>query len=142
MILFNLSGSCSDNLKLRPEIVTGPKAFIASATDVVYTNLMDDYKLYYNKAGSSTAKNRDAGSSGYANIANVKVYQVPFLDTHAHDGRQHQLLEHVWGDAFARGGDEVKLYVRYLRIKIERDPANPVYLQTARGAGYRLIADG
>ena len=28
------------------------------------------------------------------------------------------------------------------RRKIERDPANPVYLQTARGAGYRLIADG
>lgn len=48
-----------------------------------------------------------------------------------------QLLEHVWGDAFARGGDEVKLYVRYLRLKIERDPAEPKLIETVRGFGYR-----
>ena len=51
-----------------------------------------------------------------------------------------QLLEHVWGDAFARGGDEVKLYVRYLRLKVERDPANPVLIETVRGFGYRYRA--
>ena len=28
-----------------------------------------------------------------------------------------------------------------LRRKIERDPANPLYLQTVRGVGYRLLAD-
>jgi DNA-binding response OmpR family regulator len=48
-----------------------------------------------------------------------------------------QLLERVWGDAFARGGDEVKLYVRYLRLKIERDPAKPTLVETVRGFGYR-----
>jgi DNA-binding response OmpR family regulator len=48
-----------------------------------------------------------------------------------------QLLEHVWGDAFSRGGDEVKLYVRYLRLKIERDPAKPTLVETVRGFGYR-----
>jgi two-component system OmpR family response regulator/two-component system alkaline phosphatase synthesis response regulator PhoP len=51
-----------------------------------------------------------------------------------------QLLEHVWGDAFARGGDEVKLYVRYLRIKIEKDPADPQLIETVRGFGYRYRA--
>ncbi len=51
-----------------------------------------------------------------------------------------QLLELVWGDAFARGGDEVKLYIRYLRTKIERDPANPVRIETVRGFGYRYTA--
>lgn len=35
----------------------------------------------------------------------------------------------------------VDVLVNRLRRKIERDPANPVYLQTARGAGYRLVAD-
>jgi two-component system, OmpR family, phosphate regulon response regulator OmpR len=35
----------------------------------------------------------------------------------------------------------VDVLVNRLRRKIEQDPANPVYLQTARGAGYRLIAD-
>ena len=48
-----------------------------------------------------------------------------------------QLLELVWGDAFARGGDEVKLYVRYLRLKVERDPAKPRLIETVRGFGYR-----
>jgi two-component system, OmpR family, phosphate regulon response regulator OmpR len=36
----------------------------------------------------------------------------------------------------------VDVLVNRLRRKIEVDPANPAYLQTARGAGYRLVADG
>ncbi len=36
----------------------------------------------------------------------------------------------------------IDVQINRLRRKIERDPANPVYLQTARGAGYRLIIDG
>jgi len=58
----------------------------------------------------------------------------------AHPGQvlsRDQLLELVWRDAFARGGDEVKLYVRYLRLKIERDPAQPQLIETVRGFGYR-----
>ena len=35
----------------------------------------------------------------------------------------------------------VDVLVNRLRRKIEQDPANPIYLQTARGAGYRLIVD-
>jgi two-component system phosphate regulon response regulator OmpR len=35
----------------------------------------------------------------------------------------------------------VDVLINRLRRKIEPDPANPTYLQTARGAGYRLIAD-
>ena len=35
----------------------------------------------------------------------------------------------------------VDVQVNRLRRKIERDPANPLYLQTARGAGYRLLVD-
>ena len=42
-----------------------------------------------------------------------------------------------------RGGQEraIDVQITRLRRKIEPDPANPVYLQTARGAGYRLVAD-
>jgi two-component system, OmpR family, phosphate regulon response regulator OmpR len=36
----------------------------------------------------------------------------------------------------------VDVLINRLRRKIEKDPANPAYLQTARGAGYRLVADG
>src|SRR5207244_7431821 len=48
-----------------------------------------------------------------------------------------QLLELVWGDVDAVSYDQVKLYVRYLRGKIERDPARPELIETVRGFGYR-----
>lgn len=48
--------------------------------------------------------------------------------------------------ALAGGGDAVNeravdVQVNRLRRKIERDPANPLYVQTVRGIGYRLVVD-
>jgi two-component system KDP operon response regulator KdpE len=50
-----------------------------------------------------------------------------------------QLLELVWGDANARGGDEVKVYIGYLRKKIEAEPGSPELIETVRGFGYRYV---
>jgi DNA-binding response OmpR family regulator len=50
---------------------------------------------------------------------------------------QDQLLERVWGISYSGAGDQVKLYVRYLRQKIEEDPARPELIETVRGFGYR-----
>ncbi len=49
---------------------------------------------------------------------------------------REQLLERVWGYDFAGGSRTVDVHVRWLREKIEDDPANPRYLRTSRGAGY------
>lgn len=51
--------------------------------------------------------------------------------------REH-LLEQVWGLDVT--GDEriVDVHIRRLRIKVEDDPAQPRYVTTARGMGYRL----
>ncbi len=35
----------------------------------------------------------------------------------------------------------IDVQINRLRRKLENDPANPLYLQTARGAGYKLVAD-
>ena len=48
------------------------------------------------------------------------------------------LLTEVWGPEYADEVDYVKLYVRYLRLKIEEDPSEPVYIQTEWGVGYRF----
>jgi two-component system KDP operon response regulator KdpE len=48
------------------------------------------------------------------------------------------LLTEVWGPEYADEVDYVKLYVRYLRLKIEQNPADPVYIQTEWGVGYRF----
>jgi DNA-binding response OmpR family regulator len=52
-----------------------------------------------------------------------------------------QLLELVWGSSYGVSGDQVKLYVGYLRKKL--DPADPakVPIETVRGFGYRYKAD-
>jgi two-component system KDP operon response regulator KdpE len=49
----------------------------------------------------------------------------------------HQvLLSEVWGPEYSDETQYLKLYIRYLREKIERDPSNPEYILTAWGEGY------
>jgi two-component system KDP operon response regulator KdpE len=49
-----------------------------------------------------------------------------------------QILDNVWGPGYEDGLTNVKLYVWYLRRKIEEDPTNPRYILTQRGVGYSL----
>ncbi|WP_374308390.1 response regulator [Methylocella sp.] len=49
--------------------------------------------------------------------------------------------EALAGSGAAGNERTVDVQVNRLRRKIERDPANPLHLQTARGAGYRLLVD-
>jgi len=48
------------------------------------------------------------------------------------------LLERVWGYGYFGDGRLVDVHVRRLRTKIEPDPANPSYVVTIRGLGYKL----
>ncbi len=50
-----------------------------------------------------------------------------------------QLLQKVWGYEYRDEAHYVRLYVNYLRDKIEEDPANPQYIITERGVGYRFV---
>jgi len=48
------------------------------------------------------------------------------------------LLRQVWGDEYVGETQYLKLYIRYLRQKIERDASNPEYILTEWGVGYRF----
>lgn len=50
-----------------------------------------------------------------------------------------QLLAKVWGYEYRDEPHYVRLYINYLRKKLEQDPANPKYILTERGAGYRFV---
>ncbi len=52
-----------------------------------------------------------------------------------------RLLVHIWGHRNSGDRQLLKQLVHRLRQKIESDPALPRYLQTAAGAGYKLIVD-
>jgi len=47
-----------------------------------------------------------------------------------------QLLQNVWGYDYVGDTRTVDVHVRWLREKLEEDPANPRLIQTVRGVGY------
>ena len=52
-----------------------------------------------------------------------------------------QLLDAVWGTTFEGYEHNVNTHINRLRAKIEADPANPRYVLTVRGVGYRFTDD-
>lgn len=54
---------------------------------------------------------------------------------------RNQLLSSAWGDFY--GSDKtLDVHIRHLREKVEEDPADPAYVLTVRGTGYKLAAPG
>lgn len=51
-----------------------------------------------------------------------------------------QLLEQVWGGYAAENAPQLRVYVNYLRRKLEDDPAHPRLIVTEPGIGYRFQA--
>ena len=49
-----------------------------------------------------------------------------------------ELVSEAWGPEYADAVDSLKLYIHYLRQKIESDPQSPEYILTSRGVGYRF----
>jgi two-component system, OmpR family, KDP operon response regulator KdpE len=49
------------------------------------------------------------------------------------------LLSRVWGPEYRDASHYLRLYINYLRQKLEQDPANPRYILTERGLGYRFV---
>ncbi|MGB8647179.1 MAG: response regulator transcription factor [Anaerolineae bacterium] len=49
------------------------------------------------------------------------------------------ILAKVWGPEYAGSDEYVRLYITYLRQKIEPDPAHPRYILTERGMGYKFV---
>ncbi|EIC31284.1 MULTISPECIES: response regulator [Methylomicrobium] len=65
-------------------------------------------------------------------LLDVLVRNAGFVVTH------RQLLEKVWGPSHVDHSHYLRIYMGQLRHKIESDPAQPRYLLTEAGVGYRL----
>jgi two-component system KDP operon response regulator KdpE len=61
------------------------------------------------------------------------VQNAGYVQTH------QMLLTRVWGPEYRDENHYLRLYITYLRQKIEKDPANPRYILTERGVGYRFV---
>ncbi|NDJ86239.1 MAG: response regulator transcription factor [Chloroflexi bacterium] len=51
---------------------------------------------------------------------------------------RNELVKEAWGPEYADATDSLKLYIHYLRQKVEPDANNPIYILTSRGVGYRF----
>jgi two-component system KDP operon response regulator KdpE len=61
------------------------------------------------------------------------------LATHRNQVLLHeQLLTSIWGAEYRNDLDYLRAYIRYLRQKLEADPANPKLIVTSQGVGYML----
>ena len=50
-----------------------------------------------------------------------------------------QIISHVWGYDYDGYNNQIAVYVRRLRMKIETNADNPKYVQTVRGLGYKFV---
>jgi YD repeat-containing protein len=87
-----------------------------------------------------------AVDAGAVRVGGVEVHltKTEFLllcELAANAGRvlsREALLERVWSYDYFGDGRLVDVHIRRLRTKIEPDPANPIYVLTVRGLGYRM----
>lgn len=64
---------------------------------------------------------------------------LAFMARHPDEVLSHErLLREGWGVEYANQLDYLRLYVRYLRNKVEQDPSHPRLIKTERGIGYYL----
>jgi two-component system KDP operon response regulator KdpE len=70
------------------------------------------------------------------NLLRVLVSNPGKVLTHRH------LLQQVWGGYAAENVQQLRVYINYLRRKLEDDPSHPRWITTEPGVGYRLRIDG
>lgn len=69
-----------------------------------------------------------------------KLLQVMLKDPNKVLTQRHLMLN-VWGAAYVEHQHYLRIYMNHLRIKLEDNPANPEFLITETGVGYRLVVD-
>jgi two-component system KDP operon response regulator KdpE len=52
---------------------------------------------------------------------------------------RNELVTQAWGEEYSDAIDSLKLYVHYLRQKVEANAQQPEYIVTSRGVGYRFV---
>jgi DNA-binding response OmpR family regulator len=87
-------------------------------------------------------RRREASRQGQALLLKPKEFDLLafFLRNRARAFTRDQLLDQVWGYDFAGDTRTVDVHIRWLREKIEDNPAKPARLITVRGVGYRFEA--
>lgn len=79
---------------------------------------------------------------GEVKLSKLEFDLLKLLAEHAGKVMTHrQILSAVWGEAHRDDVEYLRVYVRQLRGKLRDDPADPRFIETEPGVGYRLAAN-
>jgi len=80
--------------------------------------------------------------NGHAVELTLKEFQIlkQFLESPRRVFSRQEMLNRVWGEGYALEEHALDVHIHSLRQKIEQNPANPTFLLTVRGVGYKLRA--
>lgn len=74
-------------------------------------------------------------------LSPIEYRLLVYLATHAGKVLTHrQILQNVWGQAYAGRDHYVRIHMSHLRQKLEDDPAQPQHLLTETAVGYRMVS--
>ncbi len=108
------------------------RAEMIAPTDRAPSFACDDFRMNYDCREVSVHGNVINLTPTEYSLLYVLVRNAGHVLTH------ETLLKHVWGEEYAGELDYLKVYIRRLRGKIEPNPANPYYILTERGLGYKF----
>lgn len=107
----------------------------------IYEAISDGHTLRID-VGSRSVKISKGGTETDVRLTPTEFKLLAFLVKHAGKVLTHQMiLKEVWGPTHANDVQYLRVYAGQLRHKIEADPAQPRFLLTEPGVGYRLIED-
>jgi len=96
--------------------------------------------LHFGEATVDLEQRRASRAGHEVHLTPVEFRLLATLAKHAGMVVTHrQLLTEVWGPAHASDTHYLRIYMKQLRDKLERDPVRPAHLMTETGIGYRLV---
>lgn len=131
-----------DELSARLRVALRHAARPATSGQAVYEATVQGCTLHVD-AETRLVKLSEAGSGGWREIrlTPTEFKLLAFLVKHAGKVLTHQLiLKEVWGPTHVRDVQYLRVYAGQLRQKVEPSPAQPRFLVTEAGIGYRLAA--
>ncbi|WP_066193480.1 response regulator transcription factor [Gracilibacillus timonensis] len=116
---------------IRRYLVLGSEESTTEHTSITYPHLTIDRKKY-----NITVHGQDIPLT-------AKEFELlTFLASHPEQVfTKTQLFRNVWGSSYIEDDNTVMVHIRKLRKKIERDPSNPVFIQTVWGIGYKFVGE-
>jgi two-component system KDP operon response regulator KdpE len=112
----------------------------AASAQVVYESTVDGRSLYVDPE-ARTVRVSDAGGARDIRLTPTEFKLLAFLVKHAGKVLTHQqILKEVWGPTHTADVQYLRVYAAQLRQKLEVDPAQPRFVVTESGVGYRLLA--